>query len=81
MDPELGKVLHHQPPPRSAKAPDLGRAAQVLRKEAARREVLFKKSAEEEKIKPQLLERKFEEAMKKTKDEPGEPPLRDIDLD
>jgi hypothetical protein len=81
IDPALGKVIAHGPPPKHAKAPDLGQATKLLREEAARREALFQQSAEEEKIKSQLLERKFEESMKKSKDEPVKPPLRDIDLD
>jgi predicted amidophosphoribosyltransferase len=81
VDAELGKVLHHEPPPKSSKAPDLDRAAQLLQKEAARREALFKQSTEEQKMKSELLERKFEEAIKKTKDQPTVPPLKDIDLD
>jgi len=81
VDAELGKVLHHEPPPKSAKAPDLDHAAQLLQREAQRREALFKQSAQDEKVKSQLLERKFEEAFKKTKDEPIGPPIKDIDLD
>lgn len=81
IDAELGKVLHHDPPPKHAKAPDLDKATRLLQKEAARREALFRQSVEEEKTKPDLLQRKFEEALKKTKDEPVGPPLRDIDLD
>lgn len=81
VDAGLGKVLHHEPPPKSSKAPDLDRATQLLQKEAARREALFKQSTEEQKMKSELLERKFEEAIKKTKDQPTVPPLKDIDLD
>ena len=81
LDAELGKVLHHEPPPKSSKAPDLDHAAQLLQKEAARREALFKQSSEDQKVKSELLERKFEEAIKKTKDQPVGPPLKDIDLD
>jgi predicted amidophosphoribosyltransferase len=81
VDAELGKVLHHEPPPKTSKAPDLDHAAQLLQKEKARREALFRQSTEEEKVKSELLERKFEEAMKKTKDQPAGPPLKDIDLD
>jgi len=81
VDAELGKVLHHEPPPKHDKPPDLDRASQLLQKESARREALFRQSAEEEKIKSQLLERKFEEALKKSKGEPAGPPLKDIDLD
>jgi uncharacterized Zn finger protein (UPF0148 family) len=81
VDTELGKVLFHEPPPRAAKAPDLDHASQLLKKEAERRESLFKQSAEEEKVKSELLERRFKEALKKTKDEPAGPPLKEIDLD
>ena len=81
VDAELAKVLHHQPPPKHEKAPDLDRAAQLLREEAERREALFRQSADEEKIKSELLERKFKEALEKTKDQPTGPTLRDIDLD
>ena len=81
IDAELGKVVHHDPPPKHAKAPDLDKAARLLQKEAARREALFRQSVKEEKTKPDLLQAKFEEALKKTKDEPVGPSLRDIDLD
>jgi hypothetical protein len=81
VDTELGKVLFHEPPPKAAKAPDLDHASQLLQKEAERRESLFQQSAEEEKIKSQLLERRFNEALKKTKDLPVGPPLKEIDLD
>jgi predicted amidophosphoribosyltransferase len=81
IDTVLGKVIYHAPPPKHAKAPDIDHAAQLLEKEKARREALFKQSTEEEKIKSQLLERKFAEALKQRKDEPAGPPLKDIDLD
>lgn len=81
IDSVLGKVIAHDAPPKRARAPDLDQAAKHLQEEAARREGLFKQSAEEEKIKAQLLERKFEESLKKTKDTPPTPPIRDIDLD
>jgi uncharacterized Zn finger protein (UPF0148 family) len=81
VDAELGKVLRHQAPPKHEKAPDLDHATQLLKKEAARREALFRQSADEEKVKSQLLDRKFQEALEKTKDEPIDRPLRDIDLD
>lgn len=81
VDVELGKVLHHAAPPKQAKQADLDRAAQMLEKEKARREALFKQSSQDEKVKSELLERKFEEALKHTKDEPLTRPTRDIDLD
>jgi len=81
VDTELGKILFHEPPPRTSKAPDLNQASELLKKEAERRESLFKHSAEEEKIKSELLERRFKEAFEKTKDTPTGPPLKEIDLD
>ena len=81
VDTELGKILFHEPPPKTSKAPDLNQASQLLKKEAERRESLFKQSAEEEKIKSELLERRFREAFEKTKDVPTGPPIKEIDLD
>jgi predicted amidophosphoribosyltransferase len=81
VDAELGKVLYHTPPPRHAKSPDIDHASLLLEKEKARREALFQQSSEETKVKSQLLERKFAEALKQTKDEPVTRPTRDIDLD
>jgi hypothetical protein len=81
VDAQLGKVLFHTPPPKPTKAPDIDHASQLLEKEKARREALFQQSSEETKVKSQLLERKFAEALKQTKDEPVTPPTRDIDLD
>ena len=81
LDAELGKVLFHQAPPKQDKGPDLDDAARLLKQEAERREAIFRQSAEEEKIKSDLLDRKFREAFEKTKDQPTGKPLRDFDLD
>ena len=81
IDLELGKVISHEAPARHATAPDLEHVGRLLDKEKARREALFRRSTEEEKVKSQLLERKFEEALKRSKDEPITAPQRDIDLD
>jgi predicted amidophosphoribosyltransferase len=81
IDSEFGKVLFHQAPPKEDKGPDLDQAAQLLIREAERREALFRQSADDEKIKSELLDRKFKEAFEKTKDQPTGPPVRDFDLD
>jgi hypothetical protein len=82
IDPALGKVISHQEPPRKkADAPDLAQAATLLREQAAKREAIFRQSEEDQKTASQVLERKFEEALKKSKDEPITKPTRDIDLD
>jgi hypothetical protein len=80
LDRSLGKIIAHEPPVR-AKSADLDRVADLLEKEKARREALFAQSVADEKVKTQVLDRKFEEALKKTKDQPVTRPLRDMDLD
>lgn len=81
VDAFLGKVISHEPPPRVNKSPDFDRVGELLEKEKERREQIFKQSAADEKVKSQVLERRFEEALKKSKDEPIIRPTRDIDLD
>ncbi len=81
IDATLGKVISHETPPKRSDAPDLDHAATLLREQRERREALFRQSTEDEKTKSQLLERKFSEALKKSKDEPVTKPTRDIDLE
>ncbi len=81
IDAVLRKVIAHEAPTRHTNAPDLDHAASLLREAAERREALFRKSTEDEKSKSQLLERKFSEGLKKSKDEPITRPTRDIDLE
>ncbi len=82
IDANLQKVIAHEAPPaRHQAAPDLDRVDVLLQEQAARREAIFRQSAADEKSKPQLLEKKFAEALKKSKNQPIEKPTRDIDLD
>lgn len=81
VDTELGKVIAHEAPRKRSQAPALEQAGDLLQKEAARREAHFRQSTEDERVRSRLLERKFEEALSKAKDEPVAPPTRDIDLD
>jgi len=81
IDPELRKVISHHAPRRHARSADIDHAAAVLQKDAQRREELFRHSEEEEKVKSQILERKFAEALEKTRGEPVARPTREIDLD
>lgn len=81
IDPELGAVLHHEPPAKAASVTDLKTAVEELKGEASRREARFKESMEAEKDKGKVLERKFKELLKKAKDEPITRPTREIDLD
>lgn len=81
VDATLGKVIAHEAPPKHTKAPDLDNIGRLLEQEKNRREAMFQQSTEEEKVKSQVLERKFEESLKKAKDQPITRPTRDIDLD
>jgi len=81
IDAKLQKIIGHEAPPPKRSALDLDHAAALLKEQAARREAIFKQSSEDIKIQSQLLERKFEVALEKSKDEPVSKPTRDIDLD
>jgi hypothetical protein len=80
VDVNLQKVVSHEAPAKHVDAPNLDRANLILKEQAERREELFKQSSEEEKMKAQILDRKFSEALKKSKGEPITKPTRDIDL-
>jgi hypothetical protein len=81
VDPQLAAVLSHEAPPKPPPERDLTDTARILREEAERREAKFRESVEAEKKKEDVLARKFEEALKKAKDQPIEKPIRDFDLD
>ncbi len=81
IDPQLAVVLSHEAPPKAAPSVDISDAARILEEQAQRREDKFRKSWEAEQKKEDVLSRKFEEALKKAKDQPVEKPLRDFDLE
>jgi hypothetical protein len=81
VDPQLAAVLAHVRPPRVAPDVDISDAARILSEQAQRREDKFRNSWEAERNKEDILTRKFEEALKKAKDQPVEKPLRDFDLE
>jgi hypothetical protein len=81
VDAQLSVVLSHEAPPRNAPDVDINDAARILADQARHREDKFRDSWEAEKKKEDVLNRKFEEALKKAKDQPIEKPLRDFDLD
>lgn len=80
IDPQLGVVLSHTA---AAKTPeiDFDDTARILREQAERVEDKFRQSVEAEKMKEDVLARKFAEGLKKAKDQPIEKPVRDFDLD
>jgi hypothetical protein len=81
IDRELGVVLSHIPPPRAAPDVDLDDTARLLREQAERVEAKFRQSVEAEKMKEDVLAKKFTEGLRKAKDQPVEKPFRDFDLD
>ena len=81
LDRELGVVLSHVPPPRPPSSVDLDDTAALLRRQTEAVEAKFRASVHAEKIKEDVLARKFAEGLKKAKDGPIEKPMRDFDLD
>ena len=81
VDRELGVVLSHIPPPKPPTSVDLDDTARLLRAQQEAVEAKFRASVEAEKMKEDVLARKFAEGLKKAKDSPVEKPLRDFDLD
>ena len=81
VDPATHAVLSHTPPPSKRTFENLDAATSALKDQELRRESLFRQSVEAEKNKADVLDKKFQEAMRKAKDSPVERPLRDFDLD
>ena len=82
VDPALKAIIHHELPPKPVgPVKDLKEAMEALKGEAEKRRALFQQAAEAEKDKSKVLDKRFQEALKKAKDEPVERPTRDIDLD
>jgi hypothetical protein len=82
VDPDVKAVLSHKARPAPKTIEDIGEGVQRLKGAEARREEAFQKSFQAEKMQSQVLSKKFDELLKKAKEEPiGPPPKRDIDLD
>ena len=80
IDAELGAVIAHEAPPPKRTADDLGSAFDKLRRQSAEREERFKREMEAQQQKGKLLDRKFQEGLKRAKDSP-DPPPRPFDYD
>jgi hypothetical protein len=81
VDQATQAVIAHTPPIRPKTFSDFEEATRAMKEQDTRRESLFRQSVEAEKNKADLLEKKFQEAMKRAKDAPDIPHIRDIDLD
>ncbi len=81
VDPATRAVISHTAPIKPKTFADLDEAARALKDQDSRRESIFRQAVDAEKNKADLLEKKFQEAMKKAKETPDTPQIRDFDLD
>src|SRR4051812_28240256 len=80
VDPATGAVLSHEAPRGAAQKKDMSDALADLRKDKGRREDLFNQSLSVEKNKTDLLRKKFDEAVRKARENPdAPPPPREVD--
>jgi hypothetical protein len=73
-------VLSHVSPPKAAHDVDINDAQRILADQERSREDKFRDSWTAERNKEDVLNRKFEEALKKAKGAPVDKPVRDFDL-
>jgi hypothetical protein len=82
IDAETKAVIAHTPKPVPRTFDDLEAAARAMKDQDSRKESLFRQSVEAQKHSGDLLEKKFQEAVKRAKETPDTgKPLRDFDLD
>lgn len=74
IDPSVEAVIAHEAPPAPRSGLDLGGALASLKGEAARREERFREQMKAEQSKGRVLDRKFQEGLKRAKDSPERPP-------
>ena len=80
IDPTLEAVVAHEPPPKPKSGVGLDDALASLKGAAARRAERFQEELKAQGKKAQVLDRMFQEGMKKAKDMPGKP-INPMDLD
>jgi hypothetical protein len=76
LDPDLRAVIAHEEPPRHRSTADLGSAFDQLATKSKEREERFRQQMAAEADKGKLLDRKFQESLKKAKASPDPPPRR-----
>jgi hypothetical protein len=82
VDPETQAVIAHTPAVKPKMFGDIEEAARAMKEQDSRRESIFRQSVEAQKHASDLLEKKFQEAVKKAKESPDTgKPIRDFDLD
>jgi hypothetical protein len=82
VDAATSAVISHTAPVKPKTFADMEAAAKAMREQDSRRESIFQQSVEAQKHASDLLEKKFQEAVKKAKESPDTgKPIRDFDLD
>ena len=81
VDADTRAVISHVAAVKPKTFADFDAAARAMREQESRKESLFRQAVDAEKNKADLLEKKFQEAVKKAKETPDEPRIRDFDLD
>jgi len=81
VDPETRAVIAYTPPVTPKTFSDFEEAARAMREQEGRKESIFRQSVEAQKHQADLLEKKFQEALKRAKEAPDAPKIRDFDLD
>lgn len=74
VDPDTGAVLRHEAPAAKRKVGSLEEAAQEVVRRKERAEGLFAATVEREKHKKEILEKTFQEALEKAKQDPSAKP-------
>ena len=82
VDTESEAVIAHTAAVKPRMFADMEEAARAMKEQDTRRESIFRQSVEAQKHASELLEKKFQEAVKKAKESPDTgKPIRDFDLD
>jgi hypothetical protein len=81
VDSATRAVIAHTPAATPKTFADFEEAAKSLREQEGRKESIFRQSVEAQKNSADLLEKKFQEAVKRAKQTPDAPRIRDFDLD
>jgi ribulose kinase len=82
VDVETRAVIAHTAAVKPKTFADMEAAAKAMREQDSRRESIFQQSVEAHKHASDLLEKKFQEALKKAKESPDTgKPIRDFELD
>ncbi len=81
VDPDTQAVIAHTAAVKPKMFADLEEAARSMKEQDSRKESIFRQSVEAQKNSADLLEKKFQEAIKRAKETPDTPRIRDFDLD